>query len=90
MFTLRFALEHGMEQKGKAEYSSTVSSTSALDEGRWSEVRHGSFNPEKEMQYPSCRRLDGPQSRSGGVQKILPSSGFKPRTVQSAASRYTD
>ena len=37
-----------------------------------------------------CRRLGGPQGRSGHVQKILPPLGFNPWTVQHVASRYTD
>ena len=40
--------------------------------------------------YQLYRRLGGPQSRSGRVQKISPPSGFDPRTVQRVASRCTD
>jgi hypothetical protein len=40
--------------------------------------------------YPLYRRLCGPQGQSGGVQKISPSQGFDPRTIQPVASRYTD
>jgi hypothetical protein len=40
------------------------------------------FTPGKETQYPSHRRLGGPQSRSGGVREISPPPGFNPRTVQ--------
>jgi hypothetical protein len=36
------------------------------------------------------RRLVGPQSRSGKVRKISPPPEFDPRTVQPAASRYTE
>jgi hypothetical protein len=36
------------------------------------------------------RRLGGPQDRSGLVRKISPLPGFDPRTVQPAASRYTE
>jgi hypothetical protein len=39
--------------------------------------------------YPFHRRLGGPQGRSGRGLKILPPSGFDPRTVQLVASRYT-
>ena len=39
--------------------------------------------------YPLYRRLGRPQGRSGRVRKISPPSGFDPRTVQPAASRYT-
>ena len=40
--------------------------------------------------YPLCRRLGGPQGRSGRVRKILPPPGFDPRIVQPVASHYTD
>jgi hypothetical protein len=40
--------------------------------------------------YPLYRRLGGHQSLSGQVRKILPLSGFDPRTVQSVANRYND
>jgi len=32
----------------------------------------------------------GPQGRSGRVQKLSPSTGFDPRTVQPVASRYNE
>jgi len=40
-------------------------------------------------QYPLYRRLGGPQGRSGLVRKILPPTGFEPRTVWPIACRYT-
>jgi hypothetical protein len=40
--------------------------------------------------YPLFRRLGGRQGRSGRVRKISPPPGFYRRTVQPAASRYTD
>ena len=46
--------------------------------------------PPGTTRYAMCRRLDGPQSRSGQVRKISPSPIFDPQTVQSVASRYTD
>jgi hypothetical protein len=48
--------------------------------GGWSTPRPRLFNPGKR---PSthCRRLGGPQGRSGRVRKILPPPGFNPRTV---------
>jgi hypothetical protein len=45
--------------------------------------------PPGKTQYPSCRRLDGPQGRCGQVQKILPPLGFYPQTIQPIASHYT-
>jgi hypothetical protein len=40
--------------------------------------------------YALYRRLRGPQSCSGRVQKILTPPGFDPQTVQPVASHYTD
>ena len=40
--------------------------------------------------YPLYRRLGGPRGWSGRAQKISPSLGFDPWTVQSTASRYTN
>jgi hypothetical protein len=37
-----------------------------------------------------CKRLGGPQGRSGQVRKILPLPRFDLRTVRPVASRYTD
>ena len=49
----------------------------------------GRFTPGKTL-YPLCRRLCGPQGRSGRVRKISPPPGFKPATVQPVVNRYTD
>jgi len=46
--------------------------------------------PPEKTRYPLCRRLGGPQGRSGQVRKISPLPGFDPRTVQPVASRCTD
>jgi len=40
--------------------------------------------------YPLYRRLGGPQSWSGRVQKILAPLGFDPWNVQPIANRYTN
>ena len=61
---------------GEYRYSSTLSLTSALDEGGWLTARHGRFTPGKETRYPLYRRLGGPQGRSGRVRKIFPPPGF--------------
>jgi hypothetical protein len=71
-------------------YTSTLSLTSALDEGSWSTPRPGRFTPEKQTRYPLYRRLGGPQCRSGRGLKISSPPGFDPRTVQPVASRYTE
>jgi hypothetical protein len=45
--------------------------TSALDRGEWSDSRPGCFVPEEiAPRYPMCRRLGGPQSRSGRYGEI--------------------
>jgi hypothetical protein len=44
--------------------------------------------PVKEPQYPSTRRLGGPQSpseRFGEEENTFPVPGFEPRTVQSGS-----
>ena len=46
--------------------------------------------PPVKTQYPLYRRLGGLQGRSERVRKISLPQGFDPRTVQPAASRYTD
>jgi hypothetical protein len=46
--------------------------------------------PLVKTRYPSYRRLDRPQGRSGRVQNISPRPGFDPWAVQPAASRYND
>jgi hypothetical protein len=65
----------------------TLSLTLALDIGGWSTPRHGRFIPGKETRYTLCRRLGGPQGRSGRARKILPSSRFNPWPFQSVANR---
>ena len=53
--------------------------------------RHSSaVLPPGKTRYPLYRRLGGPQGRSGLVRKIFTPPGLDPRTVQPAASRYTD
>jgi len=46
--------------------------------------------PLGKIRYPLYGRLGGAEDRSGRVPKILPQPEFDPRTVQPAASRYTD
>ena len=80
----------GLESpESEYRYSSTFSLTSALDVGGWLTPRPGRFIRGKETRYPSYRRLDGPQSRSGRVRKILPSPGLDSRTIQPTVSRCT-
>jgi hypothetical protein len=58
--------------------------------GVWLTPRPRYFTPGEDSRYPLCRRLGGPQGRSGRVQKISPASVFDPRIVQPLASRHTD
>ena len=64
--------------------------TNGTRRGEGSAWRPGRSLPPGKTRYPLYRRLGGPQGRSGQVRKILPPSGFDPRTVQPIASRYTD
>jgi hypothetical protein len=59
-------------QEGPKGYSSTLSLTSGLDMGGLSTPRPGLFTPGEETRYPLCRRLGGPQGRSGRVREISP------------------
>jgi len=45
--------------------------------------------PPEKTSYPLYRRQGGPQGRSSQTQKISPTPGVDPRTVQPVASRYT-
>jgi hypothetical protein len=62
--------------------------TSALEGGEGSASRPSRLLPPGKTRYPLCRRLGGPQGRSGQARKISPPPGFDPRTVQPVASRY--
>lgn len=56
--------------------------TLALDEGGWSTPLPGRFTSRKEFQYPSYKRLDGTQGRSGWLwrrENLQPSPGFQRR-----------
>jgi len=64
--------------------------TMALEGAEGSASRPGRSLPPGKTRYPLCRRLGGPQGRSGQVRKISFPPGFDPRTVQPVASRYTD
>jgi hypothetical protein len=70
-------------------YSSTLFVTSEVDGLGGQRHAPAALLPRK-TQYPLCRRLGGPQGRSGRVRKISPPLGFDPWIVQPLASRYTD
>ena len=44
--------------------------------------------PPGKTRYPLCRRLGGPQGRSGREENLVP-TGIRSRTVQPVTSRYT-
>jgi hypothetical protein len=58
--------------------------------GEASASRPGRSLPPGKTRYPLCRRLGGPQGRSGKVRRISPPPGFDPRPVQPVARQYTD
>jgi hypothetical protein len=64
--------------------------TSTLEGCEWSAARHGRTLPPGKTRYPLCRRLGGPQGRSGQARKISPPPGFDPRAVHPVVSPYTD
>ena len=55
----------------------TLSLTSALDGVGGQRHAPGLFTLGKETRYPFCRRLGGPQGRSGRVRKISPPTGVR-------------
>jgi hypothetical protein len=63
--------------EGEYRYSSTLSLTSALDEGGWSTPRPGRFTPGKETRYPLYRRRGGPHGRSGRLLHYITNSFCK-------------
>ena len=75
--------------EGEYSYSCTLFLTSVLDGVDGQRHAPAAISPGK-TRYPLCRRLGGPQSRSGHVRKILLLPGFYPRTVHPVTGRYTD
>ena len=71
-------------------HSSTLPSTSALDEGGWSKPRPGRLTPGKETRYPLYGRRFGPPGLSGLLRKISPSPGFDSRTVHPVSDGIID
>ena len=51
--------------------------TAALEGGEWSAARPGRTLPRGNTRYPFCRRLGGPQGRSGRAENLAP-PGFDP------------
>jgi hypothetical protein len=78
-------LNEGSE--GKLKYSSTLSLTSAMD--AWLMLEHGPFASGHRTRYPLYRRFDGLKEELELVQKISPTPGFNPRTVQTVVNVYT-
>jgi len=63
--------------------------TAALEGGEWSAARPVHTLPPGKTRYPFCRRLGGPQGRSGRAENLVP-TGIRSRTVQPVVIRYTD
>jgi len=57
-------------------YNLTLSSTSAID-GLGGQRHASAALPLGKIRYPLCRRLGGPQDRSGRVRKISLPTGIK-------------
>ena len=70
-------------------YSITLSLTSVL-EGVGVQRHAVDALPPGKAQYPLYWRLDGPQGRTGRVQKFSTPPECDPRTVQPVGSRCTD
>jgi hypothetical protein len=76
--------------EGEKRYRSALLLIAALDEGVCGQRHAPATLPSGKTMYPLYRRLGGPQVRSGQVQKISPSTGFDPPTIQPVASHYTN
>jgi len=63
--------------------------TAALERGECSAARPGRKLPSGKTRYPFCRRLGGPQDRSGRAENLVPTA-IRSRTVQPVVSRCTD
>ena len=64
--------------------------TTALEEDEGSASRPGRYLPPGKTRYPLYRRLGGPRAGMDRCEISRPPLGFDSRTVQPAASRYTD
>jgi hypothetical protein len=60
----------------------------ALEGGEGSVPRPGCSLPPGKTRYPLCKRLAGPQGRSGQVLKISPPPGFDPQSTARNQSLY--
>ena len=69
------------------ECNSTVSLTSALDEGEWSPPRHGRFTPREKDSVPIA---SGPSAGVDKCGKFRPHRDSIPTPSRPVASRYTD
>ena len=76
--------------EGEQMYSSTLSSTSALDEVVGQRHAPGRFTPREILGTRCLGVWVGPRDGLDGCRKSRPPPGFDPRTVQPVASRYTD
>jgi len=87
---VKFTLEPATKDQKGSRRIALLFLTSALD-GVGGQRHALAALPQGKTRYPLYRRLDGPQGRSGRVQKISPPPpGFDPRIFQLVASHYTD
>ena len=62
--------------------------TTALERGGWSAARPGRTLPPRNTQYPFCRRLGGPQGRSGRAENLAPTGIRSPDRPSRSQSLY--
>jgi len=62
--------------------------TAALEGGEWSAARPGRILPSGKTRYAFCRRLGGPQSRSGRAENLVPTGIRSPDRPARSQSLY--
>ena len=88
---VKFTLEQATKaQRGEQRHSSTLSLTSALPAGGCSTPRPAILPPRKRSGTHCTGGWVGPRAGLNRCGKSAPPPGFDTRTVQPAASRYTD
>jgi hypothetical protein len=89
---VKFSLRQATKaQKGRTntDYFYTSLTLATREGAGWSTTRPGRLIAGKDHRYPLYRRLVGLRGPSGQLQRISPTLGFEPWTVQTEASRYT-
>ena len=83
-----FSMEAKQEQRGGRSVALPIIDLGAR-RGWMDSATCRPFYTRDREQLPICKRLGGPQGRSGWVRKISPSSGFEPLTFQPVEYSYT-